>query len=367
MPTGTSAIQSQNIPDQPSVVSPDEFFSMTSRQEAPIETVAAGSSVIQGLTWSKQLPQTGIISRARVTFEGTLVVASAAATTSARWPYGLLDNVALSVNGQNNLWSVDGIDLHAMRFVRNPAYEDAVDVFPGSVGGGNSVSVGTYTVYLTWDLPIAMDDTSLVGALYAQSGSTTITLDRRVATNTQLFSANPANATLSGTFTTSITRFSVPRSAQEGSPLVIPDLSRLHSVNAIELPITATGDVRLPLIRSAGSLSRLFFSGLSAANTRLSAQPSAAAANKIDAIRLEYGAAQVPYNYDPASTLLALNNNNYGAPAPYGRLVLDFVRENAPRDMVILQGVTDLALIPTINSAVPLSGATGRLVQETLF
>jgi hypothetical protein len=367
MPTGTSAVQSQNIPDQPFVVSPDEFFAMTSRQEAPFETVAAGSSVIQGMTWSKQLPQTGIISRVKMIFEGTLVVTGAGVTTSARWIHGLLDYLALSVNGQNNLISLDGPDLQAQRFVRNPAYEDAVDVFPGSVGGGNVIAAGTYPIYVTWDLPIAMDDTSLVGALYAQSGSTTITLDRRLATNAQLFSANPANATLSGTFKSSVTRFSVPRSAQEGGPLVIPDLSRLHSINAIELPITATGDVRLPMIRSAGSLARLFFSGLSAPNTRLSAQPSAAAANKINAIRLEYGAAQVPYNYDPAAMLLAQNNNNYGAPAPYGRLVMDFVRENAPRDMVILQGVTELALVPTINSAVVLAGATGRLVQETLF
>lgn len=367
MPTGTGAIQSQNVPSENFVVSAEEFFAMTSRNEAPMETMAAASGVIQGMTWSRQVPQTGIVSRLRVTFVGQAVVATAAATTSSRWPYGLIDNLAVSVNGQNNLFQCDGLDLHAMRFVRNPAYEDVTDQFPGSVGGGNSVGVATHPLYLTWEVPIAMDDTSLVGALYAQSSATNITLDRRVATNTQLFSALPGNVTLSGTFFTHVTRFSVPRSPAEGNPLVIPDLSRLHAINAIELPITATGDVRLPLIRSSGSLSRLLFSANSAANTPLVAQPSAAAANRITAIRLEYGNAQRPYAYEPAGTLLALNNNNYGAPAPYGRLVLDFVRENAPRDMVLLQGVTDLALVPTISTATTLTAGTARLVQETLF
>lgn len=363
MPVGTGAIQSSNVPSEPFVISPDEFGAMTVRNEATIEQQAAPSNAIQGLNWQKQLPQTGIISRLVINFTGTVVVATAAATAGKGWPYNLLDRFSLSANGQNNLFSCNGTDLHALRFARNPSYTEGVDLFPAAIDGG-SIAVGTHQLSLTWEVPIAMDDTSLVGALYAQSGSTSLSIDRTIATNAQLFSANPNNATLSGTFTTSLTRFSVPRSSAQGAPLVIPDLSRLHGFNAIELPLTATGDVRLELIRSNGSLARLFFSGSSAAGVPLTAAPNT---DSVEAIRLEYGNAQRPYQYDPASLLLSRNNDYYGDVLPYDRIAFDFVRENAPRDMVLLMGVTDLALIPTLASGLTLTGGKARLVQETLF
>lgn len=364
MPVGTGAIQSSNVPSEPFVLDTDAFGQMTVRNEATIEQQAAPSSTIQGMNWQKQLPQTGIISRLVINFTGTATVATAAATAGARWPYGLIDRFSLSANGQNNLFSCDGVDLHALRFARNPSYNEGVDLFPSVVGGGTTVAVGSHPLSLTWEVPIAMDDTSLVGALYAQSGSTSLTIDRTIATAAQLFSANSGNVTLDGEFTTSLTRFSVPRSSAQGTPLVIPDLSRLHGFNAIELPVSATGDVRLELIRSSGSLARLFFSGYSSANTPFTAAPNT---SSIEQIRLEYGNAQRPYQYQPASLLLSRNNDYYGDVLPYDRIALDFVRENAPRDMILLMGVTDLALIPTLASGLSLSGGKARLVQETLF
>lgn len=355
MALGTGAIQSRNVPAEPFVIDPDAFASMTTRNEAPIEAHAAPFSTIGGMTWQKQLPSVGIISRLRIQFTGTVT-----ATTGNMWSrktgfdwYNLLDSVSLAVNGQNNLWSCNGLDLAALRSVRNPAFVNIYDATPGS-GPDSSVLVS-----LVWDIPVAMDDTSLVGALFAQSGATNITLDRTVAPLAKIFTDPSKVADFSGTFHTSITRFTVPRAASEGSPLVIPDLTRLHAFNAIELPVTATGDVRLDLIRSAGSLARLFFSGRNGNATLM---------NDVTALRLEYGNAQRPYDYDPIMSLIAQNNNNYGSDyVPGARVVLDFVRENAPRDMVLLQGVTDLALVPTIATGTTLTNATARLVQETLF
>lgn len=369
MPVGTGAIQSTNLPSEAFTIDPDAFAQMTVRNEATVETAPASAADIDGMSWQKQLPQTGIISRLVVTFAGTMTVANGqTATTSARWPYGLVDRLYLAANGQNNLFSVDGLDLHALRFARNPAYSDVVDTFPGTVGGGDTLNdtVDGTPVYLTWEIPVAMDDTSLVGALYAQSGATSLVLDRTISTS-KLFTAGLANVTLEGEFTTSLTRFSVPRSNAEGRPLVIPDLSRLHAVTATELPLVATGDVWLELQRTQGALARLFLSGNSAANTPLRFDPAAAAANSVTQLRLEYGNAQRPYQYQPASVLLSRNNDYYGGVLPYRRVALDFVRENAPRDMVLLQGVTDLNLVPTINSAVVLNGGSARMVSETLF
>ena len=363
MPLGTGAPQATTVPSEPMMVNPDQFFSLTRKNDHHVETQTMPAG---GTSWQRALPQVGIVSRLSITFVGQVVVASAAVTPSNRWPYGLLNSFNLSANGQNNLWSCSGEDLHVLRHVRYPSYHEEVDVYPGTFGGGGTIAVGTHPISLTWEVPIAVDDTSLVGALYAQSGATNLTMDRSVATNAQLFSNLPGNATLSGTFYTQVTRFSVPRAGEDGQ-LVIPDLSRLHGFNAVETDFSATGDLRLPLVRSAGQLHRLFLSVEKSPNARLSALPDATAANKIDRLRLTYGAGEQPFDYNPASSLLSRNNDQYGNVSPYDRLVLDMVRENAPRDVILLQGVTELAVIPTINSAATVSGGRARLVQETLF
>jgi hypothetical protein len=344
------------------VVDPAAFFQMTKKNvTTPKSTPAPGP----GGTAVLQLLQTGIVSKVLVTFVGQLTVATAAVTASDQWPYNLLKFFKLSANGANDLWSCDGIDLAALRFLRYPAYAERVDVFPDQVGGGGSIGVGTYDLYLTWEVPVAMDDTSLVGSLYAQSSATALQVSLTQAVNADLFSANPGNATITGTFYVSEVFFDVPFNAD--GALVVPDLSRLHGFNAVDVPITNTGETRIPLIRSQGQLSRLLTSVRSSPTQRLSAKPGTPANRKIDAIRLEYGGNQRPLVFDPAALLLAINNQHYGAPVPYDRLVFDFVRENPPRDVILMAGVTELAVVPKVNTAVSISGGSVRIVQETLF
>jgi hypothetical protein len=362
MPVGVGAETLQNIPVNPYTTDPASFFQMTSKNVLTPRTPSAPGP---GQSTSVQLLQSGVVSKLQVTFVGTLVVATAAVTTSDQWPYNLLKGFLLSANGQNNLWDCDGIDLAALRFIRYPSYIERTDVFPDVVGGGGSVAVGTYTLYLTWEVPIAMDDVSLVGSLYAQSSATNLTVKLSQALNSDLFTVNPANATIAGTFYVQETLFQIPVDGQ--GKIVIPDLSRLHGFNAVEFPVTNTGDVRVPLIRSAGQLGRLFVSSRGSATNRLSALPNAATSKKLDALRIEYGGNQRPYVWDPAAQLLALNNQWYGAPAPYDRLVLDLLKENPPRDVILMQGVTELAAVPRINTGVTITGGSVRLVQETLF
>lgn len=363
MPTGTGAVTLQNIPSDPFVTDPDAFFAMTEKQVLTPHTVPTPGP---GLFFTRQLLQSGVVSKLQVTFVGTITVATAAATTADIWPYGFLGAFSLSANGQNDLFSCNGEDLHALRFARYPAYNERVDTFPGTVGGGDSVAVGTYNVSLTWEVPIAMDDFTLVGSIYAQSSATNLTTRISQALNTDLFSANPGNVTIAGNWYIQETYFELPYDA--AGHLVLPDLTRLHGFNAVNAPFGA-GEVRTPLIRSAGQLSRLFMSARSSATNRLSAMPNAAATKKLDAIRMEYGGNKRPLVFDPASTLLSLNNQWYGAPLPYDRMALDFVKENPPRDVVLMQGVTELAVVPRVNSSVVVTAGQGniRVVQETLF
>jgi hypothetical protein len=362
MAVGTGAETLQNIPASPFVTDPAAFFQMTEKQVITPKSFATPGS---GLFRQEQLLQAGIVSKLRITFIGTLTVATASVVTSDQWPYNLLKSFRLSANGQNDLFSCDGIDLHVRRFIQYPAYVESVDTFPGTVGGGDTVTVNTYTLALTWEVPIAMDDLTLVGSIYAQSSATNLTVRVDQALNSDLFSTNPANATIAGTWYVEETFFRIPFDSQ--AQQVLPDLTRLHGFNAVEVPFTNTGEVRAPLIRSEGQLARLFLSVRRGANNRLSAAPNASAANKLDQMRVEYGGNQRPFVFNPASTLLALNNQHYGRTAPYDRLILDTVKENPPRDAILMQGVTELAAVPTVNSGVTVTAGVVRLLQETLY
>lgn len=364
MAIGTGTPTLQTIPTQAFRISPAEFFAKTDKEVFTAKTLTHPSA---GQPWTTALLQAGIVGRLELKFVGTLVVSTAAVTTSSAWPYNLLNNFTLSANGQNLLWNCSGIDLKALRHVRFPSYSELVDNFPGTVGGGDSVATGTYNVELTFEVPLGMDDATLIGALYAQSGTTNLQLTGTIASNTELFSANPNNAAITGTWYIQETIFSVPQDTGSGE-LIIPDLTKLHGFTGVETGYSNTDEVRTPLVKQAGNLERLFLSVTRSTGNRLSAMPNASSANKLDSVRLEYGGNKRPYDINPASYLLNLNNQHYGAPAPYDRLVLDMVRENPLRDAILLAGVTELAIVPKVGSGVTVgNGANVRVVQETLY
>ena len=364
MPMGTGAPTLQNLPANNFVVDPAAFMAMTSKQ---VYTTRAQAAPGAGSFFTAQLPQVGVLSKARVIFAGNITVAVGGATANDEWPHNLLSKMVLGVNGQNDLFSLSGVDLHALRFVRFPAFEDQSDYYPGTAGGSSAIAAGSYGLYLTWEVPICVDETTLVGSLYAQSAATQIAVEATQATADQLFSVNPSNVTITGTFFIQTTHFEIPYNAE--SQLVIPDLSKLHGVTGLDYPLQQTGESRFALIRNAGQLHRLFLSSRSSLTNRLTPLSSAAATRKIDRVRLEYGGNKVPMDYNPGSSLIAENNQFYGAPVPYDRWVFDFVRENPIRDVVLLQGLTEFAVVPTVNAGVTITAgeAKTRVVQETLF
>lgn len=362
MPMGTGAELVRNLPEVPFDTDPKLFMQLTRGQTRPAKTLAIPGA---GIAADVELPKAGIMSKTQIIFVGTLTVATAAVTTGMGWPYCLLDPFDLSLSGATDLWHCDGEDLQALRFVRYPAYDDDVDNYPGTIGGGDSVAVGTYDMHVTWEIPVAVDDTTLVGSLYLQSSQGNVGLKLGQALNSRLFSANPANATLAGNFIVMPTTWAVPRGPSGN--IVVPDLSRLHGFEAHDTPFTSTGEVEADLIRSPGQLSRLFVSARSSATNRLSALPSAASTKKIEALRIEYGAGERPLNFDPAAALLSRNNQHYGSLPPYDRLVFDQLRENPVRDAILLQGVTELQAVLEVGSGVTVTAGQIRTVQETLY
>lgn len=364
MPQGTGAETAKNIPGQPFTTDPGAFFQMTKKNIAvPHQFDAPGF----GQPHEVQLPQAGILSLVRIIFDGTLTVTdnTGSVDTTARWPYGLADEAVLSINGSNELWRVSGEDLAALDYVRHPSHEEATDVFPGT-REGEDTGIATGDVHLTWTLPVAVDDVSLVGSLYLQSAATVAALRLRQAAEADVLTVNgDATVDLSGDFHIETTSYEVPFDG-EGN-VVVPDLSRLHGVTAVELPLTNLGTSRHNLIRYDGQLARLFVSATRSPGNRLSAQADAADADKIAALALTYGGNKTPYDFDPATFLVARNNRHYGQQVPYERLVIDQVRENPQRDAINMAGLTELAVELDVDSAVTLNNGKVRLVQEMLF
>lgn len=362
MPIGTGADKLRNLPQIPYTPDLGQFNKLTQRNvHSPVRFATPGP----GGYHVAELPQAGILTWLTVVFDGTLTFADGTGSITTRWPwpYGLLDLFDLSANFQNGLIQTSGVDLHVHRFLTNPAFIEAVDSYDGTIGGGDSLTDGANPLHLTWQIPVVMDRVSLVGALYAQSSQNNLTVRIQEAATAALFDVTgDATVSVSGTWTVQVDSYDIPQHPELG--VVTPDLSRLHGVQAFEVPFSNTGDVIASLIRVHGQLSRLLLQVRNDGDTIV--EPGAG--SDWTAARLEYGGNKRPFDFDPLAALVARNNEHYGAPLPYGYVALDFVRENARRDSVLMHGVTDLRAVLELDSGLSVgSNAAVRVVEETLF
>lgn len=364
MPLGTGQDVMHNVPATPFTPSPGEFDARTSRtasHQISFPTPGAGNSAM------RELPKAGVLTWVRVSFDGTLTSTPGGGSVTAgwRWPYGLLSNLNFSANLQNGLVNASGIDLHVLRFLRNPAFIDATDVFPQVIGGGGTIANGNHHLHLTYDVPVVLDKVTLAGAIYAQSNQNALTLAVSQAPMADLVTlAGGATATLAGDWTFHITSYEIPQDAEKG--IIVPDLSRLHAIQARETPFNSVGDAPTNLTQVNGQLVRLLVQVRGTATSWLTPKKSSLTP-VLENLRIRYGANQTPLDY-VASDLLATNNEHYGAPLPYGYLALDFVKENPIRDAVYMPGLTELQVVPTVGSTATVdANAKVRVVQEMLF
>lgn len=373
MPIGSGVETLRLLPNVPYVIDPVGFANGTTENVSdltPLPIPAPGAAV------RYQLPNADVIGKLHISYKGTLTVATASSTQTqpvpgAEWPYGLLSIYTMTANGiSHDLWTAGGADLNAKNFVSQLGQTHNTDVFPGAVGGGGSaLAAGTYPIYLTWDIDIATDPTWLVAALFAQSDQALIGGQLGFAPITvPVIAAGGTGSlwTFTGEFLVRETAYEIPIDPKGN--LILPDVTRLHMFVSETVPWTNTGEVRTPLLRTSGQLMRIFQSGYYADNDPLSALPGTPDTALIDQFSLAYGVRSIPYQWDPASGLASQNAKAYRGPVPYNRLVMDQMLHNPARDMVLLQGVTNLRTQTVVDSGVtPTVGqATMTAVEEIL-
>lgn len=361
MPTGTGAVNLRNLPATKFTIDPNMFNQLTSKTIFnPINfALPAFGNYIEN-----QLLQVGIVSKLRLIVQGTITTVGAPTTIvpTAKWPWGLLSRVTVSGNGQNDFISCDGWDLRIRQITANRAFIDGVSAFPNNAAAAPfNIATANFPFVLVYEVPIAMDDTTLVGSLYAQSEATNLTYRIQTEASANLFTSTAGTIAIAATVYLEETIFEVPYDPQHPDTLIIPDLTVLHGLVGNENAIGAQTQIDTQLYRIQGQLERLIWRQQDAITST-----SFYATANYNFAQLLYGANQTPYTFQPLLHLRSRNNQDYREVLPDGIYVLDFVVENPARDQVLLEGVTNLRL-RTNYPVAPAATASLHFVQETLF
>lgn len=368
MPTGTGAVSLRNLPTAAYEVNPAKFFALTERNifaPANFDLPAPANYT------TKQLLQVGVVSKLQIIIKGTAAVTAAAGNTvtkNYKWPYGILKNVTVSGNGVNNFINCSGYDLYIRKLCQYRAFVDNYTI--DNVPAGALAANGNYTFQVAIEIPLAMDDSSLIGSLYAQSEATNLTVQITTESIANLFTLVGTGAVsflnFAGTAATNPTVylqetfFEVPYDPQKPGTLVIPDLTVLHGIIANDNPVAGMGTVTTEVYRINGQMERLIY--YCDNNNALVTTANYARH------RLVYGGSQTPLDFNPPDQLRILNNEWYRLALPDGVYSLDMIAENPQRDQILLEGITNLRLVTDYAGGfVPNAAARMHFVQETLF
>lgn len=384
-PMTLQGVQSPNV-----VVDVNTFFPATRKMTYPMKSSTAFAGL--GSTDSVTLRQTGIIAGLIVRVTGTLVFGGTitGTTMSYRWPYNLVRALRLSANGQSNLVNCNGLMLKLFEFNGNSDLTDrgvsrsvaAVTQTQGTLskaceqwglsgsnllGPGVTVpATGTYDVDFDIFVPVAADQQSLVGAIFAQTAATNLSLD--IDWETQ---ANIVTLGGSATLTTPAMFWSVTGVVYTipvvGNKAVVPDLSQFHQLaqfrpsNAL-----AQGDNEI-LLPGVGVGRRLMRVAFMTSTGTAPGTPLAMTSANYGQVGWRYGGNDTPETYPTGQHLRSVNERQGGS--DFGRFwglgIWDWVSQFAVRDIIDEGATSDLRLLVNLVSA-PTTPYM-EVVQETLF
>jgi hypothetical protein len=318
-----------------------------------------------GLTF--RFDAVGIIGAAYIVFEGTGTSPATAPVGTRQWPWNFAKSWTVSANGINNLFACEGADLRALARVFNAKHffdRESVFAIPTATNAAS--------FRLIYELPIAYDD-SLIGAVFAQTEETAISVTLTMGTAADLFTV-PANllAWTNATWRLVTEFYSIPTvDDKDGRRLIIPDITQLHGVVSRDDALGAVGDHYAPLTRTGGILLRTLQRG---DNTDIGNLDFSAA---VSSHRFRYGGNVVPLEV-PGAVERYINEKDYGdkllpdidatvAGTVPGYVVDDFVVDSPVRDAIHMQGITEAQMINTIVAGTTINaGAKVHTVQESM-
>jgi len=386
---GQPTVMMQGIETPIANVNPEAFFRNTRRLMFSMQSITA----IAGLGSSNptQLKQTGIVAGLEVRVMGTLVFGGTITGTvmSWRWPYNLIKALRVSANGQANLINCNGLQLKA-RAVMQPdsqdrgvtrVVNDVTGVDQGTLSlaaedwgtsGANLLgpartvpATGTYTFDLSFFVPIAFDSKTLLGAIYAQTAATALSLDIDWETQANLVTLGGA-ATLAApviSYQVNGIVYSIPN---VGGQFVVPDLSAFHSLIGFRTSALGQGDNEI-LLPGTGIGRQLMRTYYQVATGTAPGVPLAMNATNYGQQAWRYGGNDTPELVQNGQQLRYLNERLYNSDIgrAWGFGSWDFANEWAFRDSVDEGTTSDLRLL--VNLVATPTTPFIECVQETIF
>jgi hypothetical protein len=379
----------QGIEVPASSINPAEFFRLTRRLRITEKTLAAFAGL--GQTDTIPILQTGIISGVTVQFSGSLVVALPTGTcaTTGRWPYDLIRAGRFTANGQSNLLNCHGRYFKAREIMaRGDLTDRGVTRGVGGASPGTQVNQGTmslnteawgvgqnvtaiaaatYPVELEWYFPVAFDDLTLQGAIFAQTSATDLFCAIDWAPLTDLFVlTGTATATLTGSVTATATLYTIPQ--DPSGNIIVPDLSVFHTMIESRVPVLANGDNEIRLAGQGVGKQLLRIFGTNWNNGATS--PVALPVNSTNYANIlwRFGGNDTPEVYPNGNLHSHFVEKLFDADLGtlQGIWCHDFASENAFRDSVDEGTATELRWLTNIPNGVTLTAAYGEYVQETV-
>lgn len=379
----------QGVAAQNVVMNPQAFYPATRRLTFPMKS--GGPIAGFGLSDPTTLRQTGIIAALDVRVYGTMVFGGTitGTTLSYRWPYDLIKALKVSANGQANLVNAKGLFIKALQFAGRTGLTDrgvsrsygattgvtqgtlalATDDWGTSgsnqLGPGVTVpATGTYTVDLNFHVPIAFDERTLLGAIFAQTAQTNLVCEVEYETQANLVTLGGA-ATLTASLNSSISGvvYTIP---QVGGQFVVPDLSAFHQFVGSQTSDIGAGDneIMLPGTGIGRQLMRTFgqiYTG-TAPGTPLVVNDT----NYGD-IGWRYGGNDTPEVWTSGGVARQVMENTHGV--DYGRnwgvWCQDWCADWALRDAIDEGSTSDLRLLANLVSAPTTPRA--EFAQQTVF
>lgn len=375
----------QGVAAQNVVMDPARFYPATRRLRFPMKSKSAITGL--GSTDSTTLKQTGIISGLDIRISGTVVFTGTITGTimSWRWPYELIKAVRVSANGQANLINVSGLWLKSLQMTQERTNDRGVIRSMGAVttvnegtlaqacddwgtSGANQLgpgvtvpAIGTYTVDLKFRVPIAFDQRTLLGAVFAQTAQTNLTCDIDYESQANLLTLG-GSAAITTTLNSEISGivYTIPN---VGGQFVVPDLSAFHQFVSTSNPSVAQNEneVLLPGTGIGRQLMRVFF------QTWSSAAPLAINETNYGNLGWRYGGNDTPEIFSNGAVMRHANEDSFGVDlgGQWGVGCHDFCVDWALRDAVDEGSTSDLRLVVALQAA-PTSPSF-KFAQQTVF
>jgi hypothetical protein len=315
-----------------------------------------------------------------VVFGGTIT----GTTMGWRWPYELVKAVRVSANGQANLINASGLWLKSLQMTQERTNDRGVSrniagtqqtqgtlalqcddwgtSGVNSLGPGVTVAaIGTYTVDMKFRIPIAFDQKTLLGAVFAQTAQTNLTCEVDYETQANLLTLG-GSATVVFNLNSEISGivYTIP---QVGGQFVVPDLSAFHQFVSSAIPAVGQGEneVILPGTGIGRQLMRVFF------QTWSSSVPLAISEANYGTLGWRYGGNDTPEIFANGDMMRHSNEDTFGV--DLGRIwgvgCHDFCADWALRDSVDEGSTSDLRLVASLVAAP--TTPSFKFAQQTVF